>query len=310
VHQVGFVVGEHGCVRGAQKSARGTLLTRKLFVANGRNRPRAAGIEELNVLSGISANAKKSEYADGENAAFHPSDVSLVSGNPEDDAAEADHGSEPSTDAMPRGASAAASDSVPLGELSDQELLDGIRLQSEIHFAELYNRYFQRIYNFVYARMRNHAETEEVVQETFLAVFRSFGNYRGQSSLLSWIYGIAKNTTNNSIRRAKSQTERIDLADDEDVIPRPSIGVGTPEEQLDLNRFRDTLSTRLDGLADWQVEIFHMRHFENLSIPEISQRTSRSSDAVRSSLYRVKRIFFDAAMNPASTSTGIRGARR
>jgi hypothetical protein len=176
VHQVGFVVGEHGCVRGAQKSARGTLLTRKLFVANGRNRPRAAGIEELNVLSGISANAKKSEYADGENAAFHPSDVSLVSGNPEDDAAEADHGSEPSTDAMPRGASAAASDSVPLGELSDQELLDGIRLQSEIHFAELYNRYFQRIYNFVYARMRNHAETEEVVQETFLAVFRSFGN--------------------------------------------------------------------------------------------------------------------------------------
>ena len=261
-------------------------------------------------MSGISANAKKSEYADGENAAFHPSDVSLVSGNPEDDAAEADHGSEPSSDAMPRGASAAALDSVPLVELSDQELLDGIRLQSEIHFAELYNLYFQRIYNFVYARIRNHAETEEVVQETFLAVFRSFGNYRGQSSLLSWIYGIAKNTTNNSIRRAKSQAERIDLADDEDVIPRPSIGVGTPEEQLDLNRFRDTLSTRLDGLADWQVEIFHMRHFENLSIPEISQRTSRSSDAVRSSLYRVKRIFFDAALNPASTSTGIRGARR
>jgi DNA-directed RNA polymerase specialized sigma24 family protein len=38
-----------------------------------------------------------------------------------------------------------------------------------------------------------------------------------------------------------------------------------------------------------------MRHFENLSIPEISRRTTRSSDAVRSSLYRVKRIFFEAA---------------
>ena len=179
--------------------------------------------------------------------------------------------------------------------MSDEDLLEGIRAQSEEHFTELYRRYFQRIYSFVYTRMRNHAETEEVVQETFLAVFRSFERYRGQSSLLSWIYGIAKNTTNNTIRRAKSQTERIDMADEDDLIPRPSLGVGTPGEQLDLYRFQDQLAQRLDSLADWQAEIFEMRHFENLSIPEISKRTKRSSDAVRSSLYRVKRIFFDAA---------------
>ena len=179
--------------------------------------------------------------------------------------------------------------------MSDAELLEGIRSQSEPHFTELYNRYFQRIYSFVYSRMRNHAETEEVVQETFLAVFTSFERYRGQSSLLSWIYGIAKNTANNSIRRAISQSERIDLADEEDLAPRPSLGVGTPGERLDLHRFQDQLTLRLDGLAQWQVEIFEMRHFENFSIPEISRRTKRSSDAVRSSLYRVKRVFFEAA---------------
>jgi len=186
-------------------------------------------------------------------------------------------------------------------ELSDQELLEGIRLQSEGHFAELYNRYFQRIYNFVYVRMRNHAESEEVVQETFLAVFRSFGNYRGQSSLLSWIYGIAKNTTNNSLRRAKSQHERIDSAQEEGLLPRPTIGVGAPDEELELNRFQLALSSRIAELADWQIEIFEMRHLENLSIPEISLRTDRSSDAVRSSLYRVKRMFFEAAMAAGQT---------
>lgn len=209
----------------------------------------------------------------------------------------------------------------PLSALSDQDLLEGVRAESEPHFAELYSRYFQRIYNFVYARMRNHAEAEEVVQETFLAVFRSFGNYSGQSSLLSWIYGIAKNTTNNYLRRAKSQTERIDLADDEDLMPRASIGEGMPDEQLELHRFRELLNERLESLSDWQTEIFEMRHFENLSIPEISRRTSRSSDAVRSSLYRVKRMFFDAALanslNSGSTNGGLdtqglvaEGARR
>ena len=148
--------------------------------------------------------------------------------------------------------------------------------------------------------MRNHAETEEVVQETFLAVFRSFENYRGQSSLLSWIYGIAKNTTNNSLRRAKSQNERIELADEEDLRPRRSIGECLPDEELDLHRFRELLADRLESIGAWQTEIFEMRHFENLSIPEISARTQRSSDAVRSSLYRVKRLFL----------RGRRGERR
>ena len=188
-----------------------------------------------------------------------------------------------------------ATSPVEMKELSDEELLVGIRAESEAHFAELYNRYFQRIYSFVYTRMRNHAETEEVVQDTFLAVFCSFDRYRGQSSLLSWIYGIAKNTANSTIRRARSMSERIDLADDEDLIPRPSLGVGSPAEQLDLHRFQDKLSERLEGLADWQAEIFELRHLKNLSIPEISRRTARSSDAVRSSLYRVKRLFFEAA---------------
>jgi RNA polymerase sigma-70 factor (ECF subfamily) len=206
-------------------------------------------------------------------------------------------------------ASDCAAADAPISELTDQQLLAGLRAQSESHFAELYQRYFQRIYNFVYARMRNHAETEEVVQETFLAVFRSFENYRGQSSLLSWIYGIAKNTTNNSLRRAKSQSERIDLAGEDDLAPRPSIGVGAPDEQLDLYRFGDQLTQRLDQLADWQAEIFEMRHFENLSIPEISKRTQRSSDAVRSSLYRVKRMFLDAAVASGS-ATPTFGERR
>jgi RNA polymerase sigma factor (sigma-70 family) len=112
------------------------------------------------------------------------------------------------------------------------------------------------------------------------------------------------------LRRAKSQTERIDLADDEDLIPRVSLEEGMPDEQLDLHRFRALLDERLDSLADWQAEIFEMRHFENLSIPEISERTSRSSDAVRSSLYRVKRIFFEAAAANGNLAVAAGGSAR
>lgn len=181
------------------------------------------------------------------------------------------------------------------GELSDDELLDGIRLESEQHFNELYERYFQRIYGFVHKRIRNHADSEEIVQETFITVFRSIDNYRGQSSLLSWIFGIAKNLTNNTIRRSQNHQTKIGQVEPEVLAPKPSIGSGGPDEQYGMRCYAETIRTELGNLADWQTEIFVMRHLDNLSIGEIAERVDRSSDAIRSSLYRVKRLMIESA---------------
>ena len=49
------------------------------------------------------------------------------------------------------------------------------------------------------------------------------------------------------------------------------------------------------SLAPWQRDVFRLRHFEDLPIDEISRRTLRSRDAVRSGLYRAKRVLYEAA---------------
>jgi RNA polymerase sigma-70 factor (ECF subfamily) len=188
---------------------------------------------------------------------------------------------------------------------SDEELVEGIRRSSEADFAVLYERYYQRIYNFSYLRLRNHADTEEVVQEAFTAVFRSIEAFRGQSSLLSWIYGIAKNTVNNHIRRAIAQQQRIGRAQSELVRNHSISSAWTPEEQLNFQRCAASIRDSLATVAEWQAEIFVLRHFENLPIDEIAARTSRSNDAVRSSLYRVKRLLVEAI---EGGSEGGRGA--
>jgi RNA polymerase sigma-70 factor (ECF subfamily) len=182
-----------------------------------------------------------------------------------------------------------------LAELSDQALLEGIRNASEPHFTELYQRYFDRIYNFVHSRIRNHADAEEISQETFVTVFRSIGSYRGQASLLSWIYGVARNLTNNSIRRVQSQNQKLHSVDPEDLMPRPTIGRCAPDEQLFLRRYTRSIREQFESLGDWQKRVFEMRHLENLSISEIAERTDRSSDAIRSSLYRTKRMMLETA---------------
>lgn len=181
---------------------------------------------------------------------------------------------------------------------SDEELVEGIRRARETDFNELYDRYFQRVYSFAFARLRNRADTEEVVQESFTAVFRSIEAYRGQSTLLCWIYGITKNNVNNHLRRAKSHELRVERAEPGMVLGAASLDCSTPEDQLSLRRYEEAVQKLLGSVAGWQSEVFWLRHVENLTIGEISERVKRSNDAVRSSLYRVKRMLIEA-VDPA-----------
>jgi RNA polymerase sigma-70 factor (ECF subfamily) len=196
---------------------------------------------------------------------------------------------------LPRAAAAAQVRRSSRDARSDLELLEAIRAGDATAFDILYDRYFQRVYHFSYARVRNRADAEEAVQETFTAVYRSIDAYRGQSSLLSWIYGIAKNTVNNHIRRARAQEQRVERAED-DLVRDAESGLEsfTPEDRLGLRRCAEAIDTALSSVTPWQAEVFVLRHFEDLPIQEIADRMHRSNDAIRSSLYRVKRLVVQA----------------
>jgi RNA polymerase sigma-70 factor (ECF subfamily) len=178
--------------------------------------------------------------------------------------------------------------------LSDCELVDAIRAGDQTAFTALYERYFERVYHFAYARLRQHADAEEVAQETFVAVFRSIDAFVGRSALLSWIYGIAKNTVNNHLRRTRAQELRIERAESELVRNAHSFDACSPEEHVNYQRCADAVLRSLESVSEWQAEVFALRHFENLPIQEIADRMARSNDAIRSSLFRVKRLIVEA----------------
>ena len=181
-----------------------------------------------------------------------------------------------------------------LASLSDEVLFERVREGSEPHFNVLYERYFQRIYNFVFVRVRNHADAEELTQETFTVVFRSSAAYSGRSSPLGWIYGIAKNTVFSHLRRARTHGERLEQAGPDLLRSESPAWSLTPEEQLSMDRYVRAIDERLSEISPWQAEAFFLRHVHNLPIGEISRRTDRSNDAIRSGLYRVKRLLVEA----------------
>jgi RNA polymerase sigma factor (sigma-70 family) len=93
---------------------------------------------------------------------------------------------------------------------SDSELVAQILAGSRVHFEMLYEAYFPRVYRFALKRMRDAAEAEDVTQEVFVTVFRALRSYQGNSSLLVWIFGIARNKVNRRFRGVRPWLESID----------------------------------------------------------------------------------------------------
>jgi len=74
----------------------------------------------------------------------------------------------------------------------DRALVAGILTGSRKHFDELYESYFPRVYRFALKRLSDTAEAEDVTQEVFETIFKALPSYRGDSSLLVWIFGITR----------------------------------------------------------------------------------------------------------------------
>jgi len=78
-------------------------------------------------------------------------------------------------------------------------------------FAAVFAEYEQPIYNYLLRMTQNQAEAEDLTQETFIRVHRSLSNFRGESSLSTWLYRIATNVSLDHFRRRATQQAKVAL---------------------------------------------------------------------------------------------------
>ena len=172
--------------------------------------------------------------------------------------------------------------------ISDEELITGIQTGDEASFGIFYDRYFARVYHFVNLRLRNHADSEEVVQEVFINVVSSIDSFRGESALSSWIYGVTRRTIARRFKRKRHPT--IPLLDSDPSDSR--LGTGhTPLQAYEYNERLDKIATAArDDLSEEQREVFRLHHLEDRSISEIASQLKKSENSIKSNLYRTRKI--------------------
>ena len=177
---------------------------------------------------------------------------------------------------------------------SDEELIERVVGGDEAAFEDLYERYFPRVFSFVQRRLRNRADSEETVQEVFIAVFRSLGSFRGEAPFAAWVLGVTRRTLASRFKKKRHATVSLELTEEREVldISIPMVRrEPTPDELYEAEERITRLEERVRRrLSPEQRRLFELHHLEHRPIQEIARALHKSEDAIKSTLYRARKL--------------------
>lgn len=187
----------------------------------------------------------------------------------------------------------AGADAEAVTALSDEALVDRIRSGDVAQFDVLYARYFNRVYRFLDRRLPSRADTEETVQEVFVNLFASLHGFRGEAPFAAWVFGLTRRTLASRFKRKRPQTVPL-VDDDEEHASHLTSAVATTPGPHEVYELRERLGRMNEAvhseLSEEQWRLFRLHHLENRSIQEIARSTAKSEDAVKSHLYRARKL--------------------
>jgi RNA polymerase sigma-70 factor (ECF subfamily) len=148
-------------------------------------------------------------------------------------------------------------------------------------FGVLYDRYVEAVYRYVYYRVRNEAEAEDVTSDVFFKALRAMPRYAPRQPFLAWLYRIARNSVIDGLRRKRPQVSF------EDALQHPGADrVVDPHAGLELLSDRAALREAIARLTPLQQDVIILRYVEGLDTKAIARIVGRRDGTVRGIEFR------------------------
>ncbi|MGH9614688.1 MAG: RNA polymerase sigma factor [Bryobacteraceae bacterium] len=176
------------------------------------------------------------------------------------------------------------------GPAGDRELVSAILGGDRKATAELVLRYSDRIFSYIRQRMLPRTEfVEDLVQETFLIAWQGLSRYRGDASLESWIFGIARHRVEEHYRkRLRDSLEQLEPDD----LPPAVAGLEPPwNREMDQERLRERTRRVLAQLPEAYSIALQWRYWENRSTREMAASTGKTEKSIERLLARARAEF-------------------
>jgi RNA polymerase sigma-70 factor (ECF subfamily) len=176
----------------------------------------------------------------------------------------------------------------------EQELIQRLARGDRSAFREMVETHKKKIYFLALDMVGNPADAEDVSQEVFLRVFRSFKTFHQDARLGAWLYRITYNASIDHLRkRAVTPEPMADEALEAGFQSHPQIA----EPQASLNPavaaerglLQDRIEKALGNVSPREKAVFLLRHYEDLSLKEIAESLDLTVGSVKSYLFRAVR---------------------
>lgn len=173
--------------------------------------------------------------------------------------------------------------------LSDKDLLSEVINGDLDSFDILVDRYKNRLMNFVFRFVKDADVAEDIVQETFLRVFRKRRDYKAIANFSTWIFTIAGNLAKSELRRRKRwRFFSIDAANEgEKSFELPDLG-RKPDRNAAISMFEDNLQDAIDSLKDKYKEALILRDVDGMSYQQIAEIMDVPVGTVKSRVNRAR----------------------
>ena len=172
--------------------------------------------------------------------------------------------------------------------MSDDQILLLIRneAQQEQGFRLLMEQYQERLYWHIRRMVVDHEDANDVIQNTFIKVFKSIRRFEGKSALYTWLYRIATNEAITFIN-SKKKKATADLDSDENNLENQLAA----DDYFDGDRAQILLQKAMSQLPEKQRLVFQLRYYEEMSYKEMSEVLETSVGALKASYHHaVKKI--------------------
>ena len=150
----------------------------------------------------------------------------------------------------------------------------------ETAFRELLSLYKERLYWHIRKIVISHDDTDDVLQNTFIKIFRSIDKFKGDSKLYSWMYRIA---TNESITHINKNAKRLKISNKE--VQNNVINNLQADVYFEGNDIQIKLQRAIATLPQKQQLVFNMRYFDDMKYKDIANVLETSEGALKASYH-------------------------
>ncbi len=184
--------------------------------------------------------------------------------------------------------------SLPAEHISDEELVEKVKVDGFIAYGSLVRRYNQRLYRVARSIVTDDAAAMDVVQEAHIKAFTKIDTFKGESTFAAWVASIARNESLMYLRKYKNE---VTMGDKEQSIMESlesnnlnEVNQNRPDNLLQNSQVKGLVNQNIDKLSDKFRSVFLLRAVEQFSTKETAKILKLNEITVKTRYFRAKRF--------------------